>query len=138
MRNLLFTSLLFFFIVACASRPNAATLPGTTWEVATMIDADSTITMKGEERPSLSFISTGEFSGQTLCNSILGAYNTQGENKIMFSLEAMSMALCPDNTLEVVFIEHLGLTEFFSITGDTLKLKDGDGRTMIKLGRVRN
>lgn len=137
MRKFLFASLLLLFVVACSSLPNAATLPGTTWEVASIMDADSTIIIQGNEHPSLTFISTSEFGGQTLCNSIQGTYTTQGENKIMFSLEAMSMALCPDNTLEAVFIEHLGLTEFFALTGDTLKLKDGDGRAIIKLSRVR-
>lgn len=137
MRNLLLTLLISLFATACSPTPQKAALSGTSWGAVMIVDIDSTINITSLERPSITFANATEFNGQTPCNAIAGTYITSADGRIDVSTETTTMAMCPDITFEAAFMRGLEDIAFFSVEQDTLKLKDDEGRVIIKFASIK-
>lgn len=134
MKKPLILSTVFLFIVACSSAEDPSkSLVRNGWQVEEIVVGDSVVKITSEEHPTLKFNADSTFSGQTNCNSMSGTYQLSPSEEIAMSIEAITTAFCPDNTVEGIFIEQLGLSQSYAIENDTLRLKDGNGRTGIKL-----
>lgn len=134
MRNPLFIVLISFFGVGCSSLNNPASIVGSSWGAVAINAKDSVITTEAD-RPSITFTTDTEFAGHTTCNSISGSYTVGDKGKLKLNTEATTMAMCPDVTFEADFIQALDRTDFYAITGDTLTLKDIDGKFTVKFAK---
>lgn len=137
MKLLIICATVFLFSVGCSSGVVSSSLTLNDWRVDRIVVGDSVISIDGDDHPMLSFTSDSTFGGQTMCNSISGTYSTTQSGRITMSIDAISTAFCPDNTVEGVFIEQIALSHYFSVVGDTLQFKDSDGRTLLQLSRFK-
>ncbi|MFN2270399.1 MAG: META domain-containing protein [Anaerolineae bacterium] len=72
----------------------------------------------------------GVVGGNAVCNSYNTGYETDGESLTITGPIAMTMALCPDETLarlEEAYLTALEKAESYEILGDQLVLHTGDG-----------
>lgn len=129
-------SSVFLFLIGCSSAVNSVSLAGSDWQVDRIVVGDSVITIDGDEHPTLSFAADSTFGGQTMCNSIDGIYRTSQSGSIAMSIESITTAFCPENTIEGFLIEQISQTHYFTMAEDTLLFKDADGRTLIKLSSI--
>lgn len=126
----------FSFLVGCSASVAPSPLTESDWIVERIIVADSVIEIEGVDHPSLSFNLDSTFNGQTMCNSLSGLYYTTPSGGISMSIETISTAFCPENTIEGIFIEQIAMSHYFKMIDDTLHFADNDGRTIISLSQT--
>ncbi len=79
--------------------------------------------------------STNRVYGHTGCNRLMGAYHLDSLNigKMHFAQVSVTRMACPDMSLERNMLDALDKVAGFSKSGDTLELKDADGRSVMTL-----
>ncbi len=79
----------------------------------------------------LTIINNGSFSGFAFCNSFFGKY-TKRENNIKFGNCTMTRKGCgPDDKIENIIMNSLGIVDNFSIENKQLLLKKGTEVIMV-------
>lgn len=112
-------------------------LTGATWNVIALFNGEELAVVKEDRTPILVFAADSTLSGNTGCNSFNGSYSIEDEN-LHVSVEAMTMAMCPDNLTEQLYLEQLQMTERFAISSDTLSMLNAEGEKCVVLIKTKN
>jgi heat shock protein HslJ len=89
------------------------------WEYTDLEDAESVIPPVGD-RFVLSFEAEGRMGSLTDCNSLGGIYSLESEVLSMGQFVMTKMAC--EGSMEMEYVEHLGLVNSYVIEGDTLRM----------------
>jgi heat shock protein HslJ len=123
-------------IAGCAQPPAAATqasLLGTYWS-AVEIEGVPYAAWPGTREPHLVFSGEGSrVRGFTGCNNLTGAFEQDAERLRFKPLATTRMACLPENEVEGQFTSALGATATQRIAGNTLELRDRDGKVRMRL-----
>lgn len=113
-----------FFIGCSSSQKSSPKLDFGTLRLVSATVNDTTIFdfPESASAPEIEFMADSTVSGNTLCNSFGGSYSISNQNQINISIDFMTMAMCPDNNIEQIFLEQLKLAEYFTVNRDTLLL----------------
>ena len=109
-------------------------LAGTYWRAISVAGFSGSLN-KGKNAPYIVLsASGGTLKGFTGCNSLMGTY-TDGKATISFSKLTTTRMACPGKSgdVERVFLEALGKTASWKITGKTLELLDRRHRLLMRL-----
>lgn len=93
-------------------------------------------TVSAESIPYIGFDQkTNRVYGHTGCNRLMGNYHVDSlvTGKMNFGQMATTRMMCPDMTLEQRVLEALGKVAGFAQVGDTVELKDAEGKPLMTL-----
>jgi heat shock protein HslJ len=97
------------------------------------IDGNPVTVPSNQREPHLKFSADGKVSGSTGCNRLAGAYKLEG-NKLQFSKLITTKMACPQvGDLEKNFLQAVHATAAMQISGNTLMLKDANGKVRMRL-----
>jgi heat shock protein HslJ len=122
---------------ACAPQANSASLPGTSWTMASYGPvANQTPATPGVET-SLIFGSDGQVTGTLGCNSFSGGYEVK-DGKLVFGPLASTLMACPEPQMsqEGTAFQVLSGTVQFELTGSTMTIHDAAGTLALTLSQV--
>jgi heat shock protein HslJ len=107
-----------------------AELTGKNWRPVIVGDD----TMPAEHSAFIHFAVDGSINGNTGCNNFFGTLTSTDDGISMGEVGATRMA-CPPEIMqrETDFLEALQATSQFELSGNTLKLLDGDGEILMEL-----
>ncbi len=129
-RIILATSLLvaLFGVLAACGQPAASgpTLTGVLWQWTEQTIGEPA-TIPNPENYTITFATDGTFSAKVDCNQASGAFTTTAEGGITISPGPMTLAACPEGSLDSAYIAGLSGASGFSITGDELTLTTATG-----------
>ncbi len=112
----------------------AVSLAGTYWKLLSVTGFSGSFD-KGRRVPHIVLSSSGgSLKGFTGCNSLMGAY-AGGKATISFSKLTTTRMACPGKSgdVECVFLDALGKTASWKITGKTLEMFDRRHRLLMRL-----
>ncbi len=92
--------------------------------------------VNAEETPYIGFDqTTNRVYGHAGCNRLMGAYHVDSveTGKMNFEQVATTRMMCPDMSLEQNVLDALNKVAGFVQTGDTVELKDADGKALMTL-----
>jgi putative lipoprotein len=124
--------------VLASYTPGISSLEGTSWTVTGVNNGRGGVEATTlTEKLSATFGPDGAFSG-VACNNMAGTYQVTGTDGLTISkLAATMMACTPEmNALESQYTAALGQVSTYTISGDTLTLRDSGGATQIT-GRLK-
>ncbi|WP_298845982.1 META domain-containing protein [uncultured Salinicola sp.] len=142
----LFAAAVVVSVAGCASNPDddsAATdanapaaseaLVGTYWKLMTL-DGEPVPVADNQREAHLVLDAQGRVSGSTGCNRLMGGYRLEGDTLTFTQLASTRMA-CPGEmaTLEQGWLATLSETAHYSISGQSLVLKNAGDRTLARL-----
>ncbi|WP_342595404.1 META domain-containing protein [Salinicola lusitanus] len=140
----LFAAAIIVSVAGCASNPDdAATganapaaseaLVGTYWKLMTL-DGEPVPVADNQREAHLVLDAQGRVAGSTGCNRLMGGYRMEGDT-LTFSQLASTRMACPGEmaTLEQGWLATLSETAHYSISGQSLVLKDAADRTLARL-----
>ena len=108
-----------------------------TWEWAELIENNPAAqsVVPDPENYTLTFFADGTVAMKVDCNSGNGSYTVDG-NEIEFGLMALTMAMCPPESLHDQFLQLLGEVDTFGMRDDKLvfTLKDEAGEMRFQNG----
>ena len=93
-------------------------------------------TVNAEDAPYIGFDQkTSRVYGHAGCNRLMGAFHVDSLNvgKMSFGQVATTRMMCPDMSLEQHVVEALNKVAGFVQTGDTVELKDAEGKALMTL-----
>jgi len=117
---------------SAATGPDAA-LVGTYWRAVAVDDTPVAPQPKPREAHLAFAAADNRVSGSTGCNRVVGTYKQTGEGLSFSPLAATKMA-CPPNldTQERAFLAAVQATAAAQISGNTLELKDAQGKVRLR------
>ncbi len=114
----------------CTTTPGANALHDREWRLASVEGIPSV--PGGEAAPTIRFGSDGRLGGNTGCNSAGATYTAEGDRLTIGAIMATKRACleAARNELERAYLDALGRTRRFRVTGNELELLD-DGGTVL-------
>ncbi len=114
--------------VAACGQPAASgpALTGMTWQWTEQTIGEPA-TIPNPEAYTISFATDGTFSAKVDCNQASGAFTTTAEGGITITPGPMTLAACPEGSLDSAYLAGLSGASGFSITGDELTLTTATG-----------
>jgi heat shock protein HslJ len=115
-------------------------LPGTSWKATGVNNGKGAVeTTAATEALTLSFGTSGDFSGFGGCNQLTGPYQTTGDDGLTIGPLTSTRKACGDavDALEQRFSTALGDVARFEIRGDTLTLRNAGGATQVTATKAR-
>ncbi|MBR7182829.1 MAG: META domain-containing protein [Alistipes sp.] len=114
-------------VTACSSNCDKP-LVDTQWH---LVELNSQTVALPDDTFNLIFSKDLSIGGVAACNRLLGNYSVSENNSLKFATIGTTMMLCPEfGELENVFTVSLGSVAGYKISGDTLTLSDGNGKTV--------
>ena len=116
--------------VACSSSSGSA-LTGKTWQwtASTTTVPASQSAVPDPENYTITFNTDGTFSGKAECNQVSGEDTTSGSD-LTITLGPTTLMVCPEGSLDGLFLEGIGKAASYTILGSDLTTTDADARTM--------
>jgi heat shock protein HslJ len=71
------------------------------------------------------------FSGTADCNAFGGTYKTPGSNGLTVDVTVSTMAFCPDDSLDLLFVHALARAKTYGIVNDVLTITLDDEGTLV-------
>ena len=135
--SIIFLCVSALMFAGCSSDVNKAKLQDSQWDAVYIRINDSIAFVDSDPLPFLVFTSDTTIAGNTGCNSFAGSYTLGDDDRIIISVEAMTMMLCMDIETEPVYIEQLQMAEKYGFASDTLVLMDPAGTAQIKFTKSK-
>ena len=82
------------------------------------------------ENYTIEFKSDGTFSAKADCNQLSGTYTTTSSGGLTIVPGPMTLALCPDGSLDTLYVAGLAATQSYTIANNQLTTKQADEATM--------
>jgi heat shock protein HslJ len=131
-----------FFVIVCATLlglmlsacSTAQSLDGTSWAMTSYRDSQGNLSEILPDTIATADFQADQVSGNVSCNNYSGAYQTNG-NKITIGPLATTLRECvgPDGIMEqeAAFLMAMEAAAQFEIKGDSLKMMDDQGATIL-------
>lgn len=95
------------------------------------LDGAETIQVNDPTRYTLLFLTDGTFQIRADCNRGSGTYSVSGSD-LQITVGPLTRAICPEDSLELEFLDYLGQVVSYNLTGGQLFLNlGGGGGTMV-------
>jgi len=121
-------------ILAGCSSSSSSALTGKNWQLTVITEKtpafQGVVPLADQERYQITFNTDDTFKGTADCNQIAGTYKTSGSNKIEITPGLSTMAMCPDGSLDVIFVHGLSKATTYAIANDTLTITLSNEGTM--------
>jgi len=117
--------------------PDPEPLVGTTWTLDSLYTADAVSSVLAGTNITAVFGEDGRVSGSAGCNNYFGSYTVTDSSLLISSVGSTKMN-CPGTGImqqENNFLESLGRTAKFTISGNRLSLEDLHGATLLTFTR---
>ena len=119
---------------ACArsGSGSGAGLTDKTWQwtaSTTKVPASQSV-VPDPENYTLEFKSDGTFSAKVDCNQLSGTYTTTPAGGLTIEPGPMTMALCPEGSLDTLYVLGLSTAQSYAIANDQLTITAADEATM--------
>ena len=118
----------------------APAFEGVDWQLVQFRAGDTMQDAAASEQGAVLRFDGGRLSGSAGCNRLMGAYQGDG-SKLSFEPHiAATMMACPPPLMEQeqAVIDAFGQAASYRINGDTLRIKDADDETLLKLTKQTN
>ncbi len=115
----------------------APAFEGVDWQLVQFRAGDTMQDAAASEQGAVLRFDGGRLSGSAGCNRLTGAYHGDG-SKLSFEPHiAATMMACPPPLMEQeqAVIDAFGQAASYRINGDTLRIKDADDQTLLKLAK---
>ncbi len=109
-----------------------AGLTGKTWQwtaSTTKVPASQSV-VPDPENYTIDFKSDGTFSAKVDCNQLSGTYTATSSGGLTIEPGPMTMALCPDGSLDSLYVFGLSNAQSYAIANDQLTLTLAEEATM--------
>ena len=120
-------------LAACGSSSTSA-LTGKNWQLTSITDKapafQGIVPPEDQERYQITFNTDGTFNGTADCNQFAGTYTTRGSDRLEITPGISTMAMCPDGSLDLIFVHGLSKAASYAIANDTLTITLSDEGTM--------
>ena len=120
-------------LAACGSSSSSA-LTGKNWQLTSITEKtpafQGVVPPADQERYQITFNTDGTFNGTADCNQFGGTYKTRGSDKLEITPGISTMAMCPDGSLDLIFVHGLSQASTYAIANDTLTITLTDESTM--------
>lgn len=116
---------------ASSSASGGTQLTGTTWQwtaSTTKVPAGQGV-VPDPENYTILFNTDGTYSGKADCNQMNGSYTVSGSN-LTITPGAMTLAACPEGSMDTLYLAGLAATKSYAISGTELTLTLADEGTM--------
>lgn len=100
----------------------------------TIVKACGIATDKAEQTPFISFTDSGTVNGYASVNNFFGNYTAKGDS-LSFDKMGMTMMAGPDMDIEAAIVQALNDSKTMAVQGDTLLVKNAEGKTVMALLR---
>ncbi len=117
-------------VVACSSAGGGLTGKVWQWTAATTTVPASQSVVPDPENYTIEFKADGTFSAKADCNQLSGTYTTAGNNALAIVPGPMTLAMCPEGSMDSLYIAGLSATRTYAITNAQLVLTRVDDGTM--------
>ena len=117
---------------ACSGSGSGSGLTGKTWKwtaSTTTVPASQNV-VPDPENYTIEFKSDGTFSAKADCNQLSGTYTTTSSGGLTIVPGPMTLALCPDASLDTLYVAGLAATQSYTIANNQLTTKQADEATM--------
>lgn len=134
------------FTAGTASAPGAAVTPapagaveptaliGPTWQLTAITEQvpafQGVIPAEDQARYTIAFAEDGTFSSTVDCNQLAGSYTAGADGSLSIIPGPMTMAMCPEGSLDGLYVIALGNAASFAVDGATLTITLDDGGTL--------
>ena len=115
-----------------APLPGRAGLTGKTWKwtaSTTTVPASQNV-VPDPENYTIEFKSDGTFSAKADCNQLAGTYTTTSSGGLTIVPGPMTLALCPEGSMDTLYVAGLAATQSYTIANNQLTTKQADEATM--------
>ncbi|AZB25086.1 MULTISPECIES: META domain-containing protein [Bacteroidota] len=107
---------------------------GKEWKLIELNNAPIKIDTAFKKEPMITFNKdNNQLNGNGGCNGFGGSFKTEGNDGIEISLTGATMMSCPNLEVETKFLDILKQSKHYSLSGNTLELKDKDQKITAKL-----
>ena len=117
-------------VVACSSPGSGLTGKVWQWTASTTVVPASQSVVPDPENYTLEFKTDGTFAAKVDCNQMSGTYTTAANNALTLVPGPMTLALCPEGSMDSIYIAGLGTTKSYAVANAQLVLTQVDGGTM--------
>ena len=100
------------------------------WTASTPKVPASQSVVPDPENDTITFGADGTFSAKADCNQLAGSYTTTSAGGITITPGPMTLALCPEDSLDALYVAGLGQAQSFAISGNELTLTLAEEATM--------
>jgi heat shock protein HslJ len=131
-------------VAACSSSgssgstPSAAAgagLTGKTWHLTAITEKvpafQGVVPTAEQAKYTIQFMSDGTFSAKADCNQLSGTYKTSGTDGLTIESGPMTMAMCPEGSLSVQYVDSLEKAKTYAIANDQLTITLSDEGTLV-------
>ena len=134
------------FTAGTAASPGAAVTPapagaveptalvGPTWQLTAITEKvpafQGVVPAEDQSKYTIAFADDGTFSSTVDCNQLAGSYTAGADGSLSIVPGPMTMAMCPDGSLDGLYLVALGNAASFVVDGETLTITLTDGGTL--------
>ena len=113
----------------------APAFEGVDWQLVQFRTGDAMQKAAASEHAAVLRFEGGRLSGSAGCNRLMGAYHGDGNTLSFEPHIAATMMACPPPLMaqEQAVIDAFGQAASYRIAGDTLRISDADGKTLLEL-----
>ncbi|MFN8377536.1 MAG: META domain-containing protein [Anaerolineae bacterium] len=123
--------LLVLAVLPATAQDSTPTLTGVTWQWVGTVTPTDTITVPDSTLYTVTFLDDGSLGLRADCNVGNGTYTTADDSTISIALGAMTLAMCPEGSLDATFTQQLSNVAVYSFQdGDLYIDLAADGGTM--------
>lgn len=117
-------------VVACSAPGSGLTGKAWQWTAATTTVPASQSVVPDPENYTIEFKADGTFVAKADCNQVSGTYTTAGNNALAIVPGPSTLAMCPEGSMDSLFIAGLSATRTYAIASSQLVLTRVDDGTM--------
>jgi len=121
-------------ILAACGGSDTAALTGKTWQLTSITEKvpafQGIVPPADQAKYQVKFNTDGTFMGTADCNQFGGTYTTKGRDQLTITPGISTMAMCPDGSLDTLFVHGLTKVSNWAVKDATLTLTQTDGGTM--------
>jgi heat shock protein HslJ len=130
MRRFITALAIGLFVVACSSGGSSG-LTGKVWQWSAMTEKvpASQSVVPDPQNYTIEFKGDGTYALKADCNQGSGAYTTSGSS-LTLEPGPMTLAACPPESMDALYLQRIFLTTSYAITNDQLVLTQSDEGTM--------
>jgi heat shock protein HslJ len=134
------------FTAGTAASPDAAITPapagavdptavvGPTWRLVALTEKvpafQGVVPPAEQSKYTITFADDGTFSAQVDCNQLAGSYTAGADGSMSIIPGPMTMAMCPEGSLDGLYLVALGNVTGWAVDGGTMNLTLTDGGTL--------
>ncbi len=129
MRKIVATLAIGLLVLACSGSSSGLTGKAWQWTAMTEKVPASQSVVPDPQNYTVEFKGDGTYALKADCNQGSGAYTTSG-NALTLEQGPMTLAACPPESQDAIYLQRIFLTDSYSIANGELTLNQSDGGTM--------